>query len=296
LTTLPEGHSPYVQDRAWQKVPDAYRAPADDEAASSGEERGHLGRRHKVDAGLQTTMANRGSPVKATEFSKACWFWFPLGGETTRSHTAYTRSESLGSRGDGVLVVEGVLALIQVEGNRILPGRSVVFRPGDDHVVGVRVEAAGVGVGDQAHQIRGPIGRDGHPRVGGPLVVPAVGRRSAAFEPPRVIDLIRSDRPAASTTPTRGTHPGREGSSRASATRHLPRGYQANTARITGDTRPGKEGGPPGRAARKHPASARTLAGTLRPGPATGAAISAPLAAARRRSATASVRTHGHRC
>src|SRR5918992_3269079 len=37
------------------------------------------------------------SPVKATEFSKASWFWFPLGGETTTSHTAYTKFESLGS-------------------------------------------------------------------------------------------------------------------------------------------------------------------------------------------------------
>src|SRR5918992_2954915 len=37
------------------------------------------------------------SPVKATEFSNACWLWLPLGGETTRSHTAYTKSESFGS-------------------------------------------------------------------------------------------------------------------------------------------------------------------------------------------------------
>src|ERR687896_113551 len=37
------------------------------------------------------------SPVKATEFSNACWLWLPLGGETTRSHTAYTKFESLGS-------------------------------------------------------------------------------------------------------------------------------------------------------------------------------------------------------
>jgi hypothetical protein len=41
--------------------------------------------------------ANRGSPANATEFSNACWFWLPLGGETTRSHTAYTNSESFGS-------------------------------------------------------------------------------------------------------------------------------------------------------------------------------------------------------
>jgi hypothetical protein len=32
--------------------------------------------------------------------------------------------------------------------------------------------------------------------------------RSSALEPPRVMDLIRSDRPAASTTPTRGSNAG----------------------------------------------------------------------------------------
>src|SRR4029450_1135294 len=41
--------------------------------------------------------ANRGSPAKAMAFSNACWFWLPLGGEITRSHTAYTKSESFGS-------------------------------------------------------------------------------------------------------------------------------------------------------------------------------------------------------
>jgi len=41
-----------------------------------------------------------------------------------------------------------------------------------------------------------------------------------------VMDLIRSDRPAASTTPTRGSNADREGSSGASTTRHLPSGYQ----------------------------------------------------------------------
>src|SRR5918996_3307983 len=37
------------------------------------------------------------SPVNATVFSNACWLWLPLGGATTRSHTAYTKSESFGS-------------------------------------------------------------------------------------------------------------------------------------------------------------------------------------------------------
>jgi hypothetical protein len=31
LATFLEGHSRYVQDRVWQRVPDAYRTPADDE-------------------------------------------------------------------------------------------------------------------------------------------------------------------------------------------------------------------------------------------------------------------------
>jgi hypothetical protein len=38
-----------------------------------------------------------GSPPKARAFSKACWLVFPLGGESSRSQTAYTNLESFGS-------------------------------------------------------------------------------------------------------------------------------------------------------------------------------------------------------
>src|SRR4030095_10822473 len=37
------------------------------------------------------------SPPKARAFSNARWLMFPLGGESNRSHTAYTRLESFGS-------------------------------------------------------------------------------------------------------------------------------------------------------------------------------------------------------
>jgi hypothetical protein len=37
------------------------------------------------------------SPPNARAFSNACWLGVPLGGESSRSQTAYTNRESLGS-------------------------------------------------------------------------------------------------------------------------------------------------------------------------------------------------------
>jgi hypothetical protein len=56
LTTLPEGHSPYVQVRVWHKVPEAYRALADDEGVVRARNEGVWVAGTKETPGSTTTM------------------------------------------------------------------------------------------------------------------------------------------------------------------------------------------------------------------------------------------------